>query len=145
MFFLLRFGNTRFFETSFQIAQRLQAMAFIFANPALGDLVQRHWIEVMELFAPAPHRGHEAGRFQHGNVLGHRLAGHVEVRAQLAQRLPVAGEQLVQQPAARAIGQGFENRVHCGNNMQPKGCMSSPAQKYFSPRRKTAPPGQIPA
>ena len=36
------------FETPFQIAQRLEAVAFVFGDPALGDLVQRHRIEEMQ-------------------------------------------------------------------------------------------------
>src|SRR5688572_3601972 len=74
-----------FFETLFQIAQRLKAMAFVFANPALGDLVQRHRIEVMQLLAPAPDRGDEVRRFQNDEVFGHCLPRHVEVLAQFTQ------------------------------------------------------------
>src|SRR5437773_4597487 len=75
------------FETLFQIAQRLKAMAFVFANPALGDLVNRHWIEIMQLLAPAPDDGDQIRRFQQQEMLGHRLPRHVQVFAQLAERL----------------------------------------------------------
>lgn len=70
-----------FFETLFQIAQRLEAMAFVFANPALVDLVQGHWIEVVQLLAPAPEDGDEFRLFQNDEMLGHRLPGHIEVLA----------------------------------------------------------------
>src|SRR5207247_9597584 len=86
-----------FFETLFQIAQRLKAMAFVFANPALGDLVQRHWIEIMQLLAPPPDDDNELRRFQQQEMLGHSLPRHVEVFTQFAKRLPVALAQLVEQ------------------------------------------------
>src|SRR5437867_10422318 len=86
-----------FFETLFQIAQRLKAMAFIFANPALGDLVQRHWIEIMQLLAPAPDDGYQVRRFQQQEMFGYRLPRHVEVFAQFAERLTVAPVQLIEQ------------------------------------------------
>src|SRR5438128_11476786 len=86
-----------FFETLFQTAQRLKAMAFVFANPALGDLVNRHWIEIMQLLAPAPDDDDKVRRFQQEEMLGHRLPRHVEVFAQFAERLPVAPVQLIEQ------------------------------------------------
>jgi len=48
-----------FFETFFQIAQGLEAMAFVFANPTFVNLVQRNWIEIMQLLAPAPYGSDE--------------------------------------------------------------------------------------
>ena len=68
-----------FFETFFQIAQRVEAMAFVFANPALADLVQRQWIEVMQFLAAVPDGGDEVGRFQQAQVLGDGLPRHVQV------------------------------------------------------------------
>src|SRR2546421_7842046 len=56
MLLLFGFG---LFETFFQIAQRPKAMAFVFSNPTLVDLMQRHRIEIMQLLAPAPHDGDE--------------------------------------------------------------------------------------
>src|SRR5262249_61675003 len=76
---LLCFGCLGFglFETFFQIAQRLKTMAFVFANPTLVDLMQRHWIEIMQLLTSAPHDRDEVCLFQQDQMLGHRLAGHV--------------------------------------------------------------------
>src|SRR5437899_4503044 len=85
------------FETLFQIAQRLKTMAFVFANPALGDLVNRHWIEIMQLLASAPDDDDQIRRFQQQEMLGDRLPRHVEVFAQVAERLPVLLAQLVEQ------------------------------------------------
>ena len=97
----------------FQIAQRLEAMTFVFANPALVDLVQRHRIEIMQLLAPAPDDGHQVRCFQQPQVLGNRLPRHVQMLAQLRQRLTVAPVQPVEQlPTARA-GQCFEHGIHC--------------------------------
>src|SRR6266702_2786437 len=100
------------FETLFQIAQRLKAMAFVFANPALGDLVDRNWIEVIQLLAPAPDDGDQIGRFQQQEMLGDGLPRHVEVRAQFAERLPVALMQLVQQLSPALVRQRFEYCIH---------------------------------
>ena len=83
-------------------------MAFVFANPALGDLVQRHWIEVMQLLAPAPDDDDEIRRFQQQEMLGHRLPGHVEVFTQFAERLPVVLVQLIEQFSATFVRQCFE-------------------------------------
>src|SRR5213593_3367839 len=86
-----------FFETLFQIAQRLKAMAFVFANPALVDLVNRHWIEVMQLLAPTPDGSDEVRLFQNDEMFGRCLPRHVEVLTQCAERLPVVLVQLVEQ------------------------------------------------
>ena len=59
----------------------LQAMALIFSNPALGDLVNRHWIEIMQLLAPAPDHSDQVRRLQQPEMLGHRLTRHIEVFA----------------------------------------------------------------
>src|ERR1035438_6001653 len=100
------------FGTFFQIAQRLEAMAFVFANPALGDLVNRHWIEVMQLLSPAPDDGDQIRRLQQQEMLRDRLPRHVEVRAQFAERLPVALVQLIEQLTAALVRQGFEHCIH---------------------------------
>src|SRR6187431_1729155 len=58
-----------FFETFFQIAQRLKTMAFVFANPALVNLVQRHRIQIMQLLASAPDDRHQVRVFQQNKGL----------------------------------------------------------------------------
>jgi hypothetical protein len=100
------------FETSFQIAQRLKAMAFVFSNPALGDLVNRHRIEIMQLLAPAPDDGQQVRRFQQSEMLGDCLPRHVEVRAQFTERLPVALVQHIEQLSAAFVRQGFKYCIH---------------------------------
>jgi hypothetical protein len=97
-----------FFETLFHIAERLQAMAFVFANPALRDLVYRHGIEVMQLLAPAPDDRDKIRCFEQQQMFRHRLPRHIEVPAQLTERLPVVLVQLVEQLSAALVSQGFE-------------------------------------
>jgi hypothetical protein len=92
------------FETSLQIAQRLEAMAFILADPALGDLVQWHRIEEMQLLAPAPGGGDKVRLLEENQVLGHRLPRHVQMLTQFRQGLSVVRVQLIQQLAAAGVG-----------------------------------------
>jgi hypothetical protein len=70
-------------------------MAFVLANPALEDLVNRHRIEVMQLFAPLPDGRDQVCRFQQAQVLRDRLPRHFQMPAQLRQRLPAALAQLI--------------------------------------------------
>ena len=98
-------------EAGFQLAQRLEAMTFIFAEPAFGEFVQGCGIEVMQFFAPAPDRGDQIRRLEQGQMFGHRLAGHVEMPAQCANVLPVIRQQLIEQLPAAFIGQRFEQGI----------------------------------
>ena len=75
--------------------QRTQALAFVFSNPTLVNLVNRHGIEVVQLLAPTPNGGDEIRLFQQRQVLGDRLAGHVEVFAQFTQGLSIFFAKLV--------------------------------------------------
>jgi hypothetical protein len=81
-------------------------------DPAFLDLVDRGRIEVVKPFASAPDDGHEAGPLQDVEMLGGRLARHVQAVAQLAQRLAVVLAQTVEQPPPGGIGQRFEDLVH---------------------------------
>ena len=63
-----------FFETVFQIAQRLKTMAFVFTNPAFVNLVQRHWIQIMQLLASAPNDRHQVRSFQQNQMFGQQMA-----------------------------------------------------------------------
>jgi len=101
-------------------------MPIVLANPAPVDLVNRHWIQIMQLLAPAPDDDNQVRRFEQTKVLGDRLARHVQVPAQIGQRLAVALVQLIEQLPAAAVRQRFEHCIHSPENMQPKGCMSMP-------------------
>jgi hypothetical protein len=100
------------FKTFFQIAQRLKAMTFVFANPPLVDLVQRHWIQIVQLLAPAPNDGHQLRFLKQKQMLRHCLARHVQMLTQLRQGLAVVLEQLIQKLSAACIRQRFEHCIH---------------------------------
>src|SRR5262245_4779159 len=90
----------------------------------------------MELLAAAPQNGHEVRLLQQDEMLGHGLPGHVQVGAELPERLPVVSTQTVQQLPAAGVGQRLEDLVHIGIHgyiMQPLGCMSR--QSRSSTRR----------
>jgi hypothetical protein len=109
------------FEMFREVAEGLQTVALVFADPALVDFVNGDGIEVVELFAAVPDGGDEVGVLEEVEVLGHGLAGHVEVLAEGGEGLTVVFVQQVEQLAAAGIGQGFENVVHdvgkIGNQM----------------------------
>lgn len=101
----------------FQIAQGLQTVTLVFADPALVDFVDGDGVEVVQLLAAVPDDSDEVGALQQVQVLGHGLAGHVEVLAKGGQRLPVVLVEQVEQFAAAGIGQGFEYFVHVDGNI----------------------------
>ena len=100
------------FEVLFQVTERLKAVAFIFADPALIDFMQRHRVEIMELLASAPDHRDEVRRLQQGQMLGYGLPGHIQVLAQPGQSLAIALVELIQQFPPAFIGQRFEYGVH---------------------------------
>jgi hypothetical protein len=110
-----------FLEILLQFVQGIELGAFIFGNPARVDLVQRHRIEVVQLFATTPDSGDEVRRLQNDEMLGYRLSRHVEQLAQPAERLAVFAAQLIEQLPAARIGECLENVVHdrvtIGNHM----------------------------
>ena len=53
-------------------------------------------------------------------MLRDRLPRHIKMLAQLAQRLPVALEQLVEQRAAAFVRQGFEHCIHLAEHYATK-------------------------
>jgi hypothetical protein len=72
-------------------------------------------VQLVAAIAPAKH---ESGRFEHGQVLGDRLACRAESvlgrepRADLEQRLVIALAQLVEDGSAGGIGERFEDIVY---------------------------------
>ncbi len=79
-----------------QFVERVQASALVLADPALVDLVKRRGIQVVKFLATAPDRRDQVGRFEQRQMLGHRLPGHVEILAKLAQSLTVVGMQPIE-------------------------------------------------
>src|SRR5213592_3351283 len=70
---------------------------------------KRHYlnpVQVVPLLPTDAARRDDLGLLEDGQVLHHTESGHVrEVRAQLAERLPVAIEQSIEQQAAARIGE----------------------------------------
>src|SRR5262245_57907622 len=98
----------------------------------------------MQLLSATPDRAHQIGRLQDPDVLRSRLPRHVQVLAELAQRLPVPLVQQVEQLSACRVAQRLENLVSVhplrsvreGNYMQVTTCMSSNAQPMPAVRRR---------
>jgi hypothetical protein len=76
------------------------------------DEPDRNRVEEVVLLAAAPARDHEAGLLEHLEVLHHAEARHRQPLLERAERLPVLLEQLVEQAAARRVGEGLEHGVH---------------------------------
>src|SRR6516165_1674676 len=124
-------------QASLEFGERTQANALVFPDPALGDLIDRNWIEVVQLLAAAPRRGDQIGALENGEVLAHRLPRHVEARTQLAQGLAIVRAQPIKKLPAARVGQRLEHLIH-GHNMQPFGCLSR--AESFQARGRPTPP-----
>src|SRR5262245_19533335 len=99
------------FEFLLQVVQQAEPLAFEFPYPPLVDLVQRHRVDEMQLLPATPDRAHQISRLEDPDVLGGRLPRHVQVLAELAQRLPVPLAQQVEEPSTRRVTQRLENLV----------------------------------
>ena len=95
-----------------EVMERTHLVTLVFADPAVGNFMDRHRVEVMPLFAPPPDRDHEVGRFKQGEVLGHGLPRHVYMSTEFAKGLAVVLVQPVQQLSAAGVGESFEHFVH---------------------------------
>ena len=96
-----------------QIAEGLQTVALVLADPALVDFVDGDGIEVVEFFAAVPDHGDEVGAFQQVQVLGHGLAGHRQVRAEPGKGLAVFLVEQVEKFSPSPVSEGFEDLIHC--------------------------------
>jgi hypothetical protein len=99
-------------QCSFQVGERVDAVALVGRDPALADLVDGCRVQEVELLPPAANGGDEIGRLEDGEVLADRLPGHVEPGAELAQGLSVADVQAVEQLPATRVGKRLEHLVH---------------------------------
>src|SRR5438093_2120651 len=117
------------FEILLEPGERAQARPLELPDPAVGDRMDRHRIDEMQLLAALAPRRQQVGFFENGEMLRHGLAGHVVPFAQLAQRLAVLPAEAIQQPPAIGIRQGAEDRVLVVHpaNMQPLGWTPSSA------------------
>src|SRR5262249_21898129 len=114
------------FEILLELRKGSQARRLEFPYPAVGDRMDRHRVDEMQLLAALPPRRQQVGFFENGEMLRHGLAGHLVPFAQLAQRLAVLPAEAIQQPPAIGIRQGAEDRVLVVHpaNMQLVGCLS---------------------
>src|SRR5262245_65164872 len=89
-------------------------------EPAVDDALERRRVDVVELVAALASCLDQAGGLEQLEVLRDRLAGRSEpvlgrqARAELEQPLPVPLGQLVEDRAARRVGQGLGEVRHTG-------------------------------
>jgi hypothetical protein len=80
-------------------------------DPPFLDLVQRYGVEEVEPFAAPPHGCDKVRGLEDIEVLRRRLPSHLEVLAELAQRLTVVLAEAVEQVAPGRIGERLEDVV----------------------------------
>ena len=80
-------------------------------NPPRVNRVEGNWVEVLELFAAAPHRDDEVCIFKNLKVPGRGLPRHVHGGTKCRQRLAVFGAKTIEEVAAGPICQRFEDAV----------------------------------
>ena len=120
-------------QSPFQLTKRDKLGALELLDPPLADLMDRHRVEIMQLFTAVPERGDEVRVFENGKVLRHGLPRHGEAIAELVQGLAVSGMKPIQQRPPRSIGQRLEDFIHGRDNRQPNGCMSSETEIHELP------------
>ena len=92
--------------------QCVKPIIFERLNPAVGNLMQRNGIQVVQLEPSTPHAADQVGRLEHREVLAHRLACHFEVLAQLTERLAVVLAKPIQQQPPAGIRQCSKDLIH---------------------------------
>lgn len=70
--------------------------------------MDRYGVQVMQLLPALPYGDNKACRFQNVKVFGYPLTRHIEMFAQIRQRLPVMHKQTVEPPPAAGISERFE-------------------------------------
>src|ERR1700726_16498 len=113
------------FKLSLELRKCAESGQLEFADPAFGDLVDRHGIDEVQLFSALPFPGHEIGLLENRQMLRDRLAGHVQPLAQLAKRLAIPAVQPIEQLPTICIGQSAKHSIviHAGN-MEPFGYLT---------------------
>jgi hypothetical protein len=90
----------------------------LWLQPPFDDRPQRSAVEPVELESPLPLRRHQAGAFEHFEMLRDGLPGrtdavlHREPAAKLEERLTVPVDQLVEDCAPRRVGDGSKQFIH---------------------------------
>src|SRR5262249_16929410 len=96
---------------------RAHARAVVVADPPVGDLPDRSRVEVVELLAAAADGRDEIGCFEDVEVLANGLPRHLELAAELAQRLPVARVQRGKQVPSARIAESPEDVVQIRSHL----------------------------
>ena len=101
-------------------------VTLVFFDPTFVYFMDGDRVEIMQLFAPSPHRGNQVGVFKPREVLRDRLAGHVEVCTELSQRLAALRAKGIQQAPPGRVSESLEHiiDVHRSQYMQENTCMA---------------------
>src|SRR5947209_1046969 len=99
------------FEVAFEFGQRVERLPRKPGDPSLGDGMDRHGVEEMQLFPPAPQGRDEIRRFQQAQMFRDRLTRHREPLAEFAERLSVPRTATVEQGPAACVGERVKNGV----------------------------------
>ena len=94
-----------------EIRQGLCPRPVVGMDPAVGDVVDRRRVQVVQPLPSLADGRDQVGGLEHIEVLGHGLAGHAHVEAELAQAETVVVVQPVEQHAAAGVAQGPEHGV----------------------------------
>ena len=121
------------FRPFLEVSQGIQVLTLVFFDPAFVYFMDGDWIEVMKLFTPPANCRDEVGILEPFEMLRDRLAGHVELCAELSQRLAALRAQSVQQTPSRRVSEGLEHIVNIHRNevMQENTCMARQRPKQI--------------
>lgn len=129
-----------FFQAALEFAQGERNPALVLVDPTLGDLIERHRVEVMKLFPTMPQNDNEVGPFEQSQMFGHSLSRHVEVLTECTQGLGIVAVQLIEQSAATGISERLEDFIHGRICNQMVACLigclsedSGAAEKHLGP------------
>src|SRR3954470_11659107 len=122
-----------------EVDERPDLALRVLVDPPVVDLADRHRVEEMELLPPLPPGHQEVGLLEDPQVLHDAVARHLQLRLELGQRLPVAGEQQVEQEPARRIGERLEHAVvvRHASNIGDQKVTCQRLSRAASPRSRT--------
>ena len=99
-------------QSVLEVAERCRPGLGVFADPTVVDEPDRDRVQEVELLAPPSPGHHQAGLFELLQVLHHAEPRHGEAPLELAQRLAVPAEELVEEAPPGRIGKCPEHIVH---------------------------------
>jgi hypothetical protein len=121
------------FRPFLEVSQGIQVLTLVFFDPAFVYFMYGDRVEVVQFFTPSSYRGDQLSVFKPGEMLRDRLAGHIEMCAELSQRLAALRAQSVQQTPSRRVSEGLEHIVNIHRNevMQENTCMARQRPKQI--------------